>query len=84
MEISSVRINSQYRITLPKWALRQLKISSGDHLLVDVQDGLVTLLPLHQGYTPSLAGLHGEIWADGDEYLVRERSAWIDSTEHIR
>jgi AbrB family looped-hinge helix DNA binding protein len=81
MATSTVKVGTQYQISTPKQACRQLKIKGGDHLLLAVWDGMMILIPLHGGYTQTLAGLHSEIWWDSDEYILRERNAWIDSTK---
>ena len=46
--------------------------------LVDVQDGLLILLPQPADYAAHLAGLHREVWAglDTTAYLREERDAW--------
>jgi len=45
---------------------------------VDVQDGVLILVPEPSSYTDRLTGLHNEIWQDVDtaEYLEGERNAW--------
>jgi bifunctional DNA-binding transcriptional regulator/antitoxin component of YhaV-PrlF toxin-antitoxin module len=62
----------------PAGARERLKIEKGDRLLVDVQDGLLILLPQPKDYTAYLTGLHKEIWADldTDTYLREERDTW--------
>ena len=73
-----VKVSSRYQISVPSIARQQLNIQSGDRLLVDVQDGLLILLPLPQDHTARLAGLHKEVWAglDTTVYLQEERAAW--------
>ena len=74
----SVKVSSRYQIAVPRIARERLNIQSGDRLLVDVQDGLLILLPQPQDYTTHLAGLHREVWAglDTTAYLQEERDAW--------
>ncbi|MFN0072591.1 MAG: hypothetical protein ACKVVP_13995 [Chloroflexota bacterium] len=50
-------------------------------MIVDVQDGMLILMPEPSNYTERLTGLHREIWEDVDttEYLEAERSAWDKS-----
>ena len=74
----SVKVSSRYQISVPRMARDRLNIQSGDRLLVDVQDGLLILLPQPQDYTAHLAGLYREVWADLDTtaYLQEERDAW--------
>lgn len=73
----SIKINSRYRISIPKQVRKSLKIKSGDRLLVDVQDGMIVLLPEPQDYTRSLKGLYREVWENSSNYVEQERNAWI-------
>lgn len=75
---TTVKVNKRNQIVVPSAARVQLNIQSGDRLLVDVQDGMLILLPQHQNYTSHLEGLHREIWegVDTEEYLNGERAAW--------
>ena len=77
----SVKVSSRYQIAVPRIARQKLNIQSGDRLLVDVQDGVLILIPQPQDYVAHMAGLHREIWADIDTtaYLEEEREAWSDS-----
>ena len=77
----SVKVSSRYQISVPRIARERLNIQSGDRLLVDVQDGLLILLPQPQDYAAHLAGLHREVWAglDTTAYLQEERDAWSAS-----
>lgn len=76
----TVKVSSRYQISLPSSALQQLNIEAGDRLLVDVQDGMIILLPQHESAATSLAGLHRHVWQgiDTDAYLGEERDAWRD------
>lgn len=73
----SIKVDSRYRISIPKQVRKPLKIKRGDCLLVDIQDGMVILLPEPQDYTRSLKGLYQEIWGNTDNYVGQERNAWI-------
>jgi len=77
----SVKVSSRHQIAVPRIARERLNIQSGDYLLVDVQDGLLILLPQPRDYTTHLAGLHREVWAglDTTAYLEEERDAWNPS-----
>jgi len=79
MPMKSVKINTKYQITLPKPAREKLNIKAGNRLLVDVQDGVMVLIPQPKRYTDYLQGLHSDIWkgVDVEQYLDREREAWV-------
>ena len=79
MALPSVKVSNRYQIAVPQQARKRLKIKSGDRLLVDVQDGMIVLLPEPVNYTQLLAGLHREIWEKSDEYVLGERNSWNDS-----
>jgi AbrB family looped-hinge helix DNA binding protein len=81
MAAPSVKVSNRYQIAVPQQARKRLKIKSGDRLLVDVQDGMIILLPEPQSYTQSLAGLHREIWEKASNYVLNEREAWNDSSK---
>lgn len=81
MTIPSVKVSNRHQIAVPQQARKKLKIKSGDRLLVDIQDGMIVLMPEPQNYTQSLAGLHREIWEKSAEYITRERDAWSDSSK---
>ena len=78
---ASVKVSNRYQIALPSAARKQLNIQAGDRLLVDIQDGMIILLPQPQNYVEHLGGLHGEIWQDVNTvtYLNEERDAWQTS-----
>jgi AbrB family looped-hinge helix DNA binding protein len=74
----TVKVSRRYQIAVPAIARSQLNIQSGDLLIVDIQDGMLILLPEPESYTQKLAGLHHEIWegVSADEYVDRERQVW--------
>ena len=74
----SVKVSSRYQIAVPRVARERLNIQRGDRLLVDIQDGLLILLPQPQDYATHMAGLHREVWSGPDTtaYLREERDAW--------
>jgi len=78
---TSVKVSSKYQIAVPQIARKKLNIKKGDRLLVDVQDGVIVLLPEPKRYTEYLQGLHGDIWkgVDIEKYLNGERNAWTNS-----
>ena len=83
MNAGSVKVSSRYQIALPSPARKQLNIQAGDRLLVDIQEGMIILLPQPQDYVDHLAGLHREIWDDIDTtaYINRERDEWQTSND---
>lgn len=82
-ERMSVKVSGRYQVSLPSHARRLLDIEAGDRLLVDVQDGMLILIPQPGDYSRYLSGLHGEIWRDVDTaaYLNEERAAWQSSDD---
>jgi AbrB family looped-hinge helix DNA binding protein len=83
-EAVSVKVSNRYQIALPSLARKQLNIQAGDRLLVDIQDGMIVLLPQPENYAEYLAGLHKDIWQDldTDAYLEQERDAWLQASNN--
>ncbi|MBI5822603.1 MAG: AbrB/MazE/SpoVT family DNA-binding domain-containing protein [Chloroflexi bacterium] len=81
MTTTTVKVSSKYQIAVPQMARKKLNIKQGDLLLVDVQDGVIVLIPQPKRYADYLQGLHGEIWkgVDVEKYLNGERGAWTNS-----
>ena len=77
-EAITVKVSNRYQISLPSVARKQLNIQAGDRLLVDIQAGMIILMPQPQDYVEYLAGLHQDIWQNLDTtaYLEEEREAW--------
>ncbi len=75
---TSVKVSSRNQIVLPSRARKELNIRPGDRLLVDVQDGVIVLVPRPESYTDSMAGLHRRVWegVDAARYVEEERNAW--------
>lgn len=82
-ERTTVKVSSRYQISLPSRARQTLQIEAGDRLLVDVQDGMLILVPQPDDYVAHLEGLHGDIWrgVDTTAYLNEERAAWQASDD---
>lgn len=80
-ETTTVKVSNRYQISLPSMARQQLNIQAGDRLLVDIQEGMLVLIPQPHDYVEYLAGLHQEIWQNLDTttYLAQERDAWPTS-----
>jgi AbrB family looped-hinge helix DNA binding protein len=81
MASSAVRVSARNQVSIPKQVRNQLKLKAGDRLLLDVQDGLMVLVPLRGTFTQSLAGLNREIWENSRAFILRERNSWNDSTK---
>lgn len=78
---TTVKVSKRNQIVVPAIARERLRIQSGDRLLVDIQDGMMILIPQPENYTQHLTGLHKEVWegVDPREAIDEERSAWDDS-----
>jgi AbrB family looped-hinge helix DNA binding protein len=81
MTTTSVKVSARYQIAVPQIARKKLNIKKGDRLIVDVQDGVIVLIPQPKSYTNYLQGLHSEIWKniDTQKYLNEERGSWTNS-----
>lgn len=81
-QATSVKVSKRYQILLPSAVRRQLNIKAGDRLLVDIQDGVLVLIPQPEDYVQAMAGLHQEIWkgVNTTKYLQEERAAWDPSS----
>ena len=80
---TTVKVSKRYQIAVPALARQLLNIQSGDRLLVDIQDGMMVLIPRPENYTEALVGLHQEIWEgeDAQKYIEKERDAWANSVK---
>jgi len=79
---TSVKVSKRYQILLPSAVRRQLNIKAGDRLLVDIQDGVLVLIPQSEDYVQTMAALHQEIrkGVNTTNYLQEERAAWAPSS----
>ena len=75
-----VKVNGRNQITLPRNVREKLKIKTGDYLLVNIQNGMMILVPQPESNADHMQGLHAEIWKDinTENYLDEERKAWED------
>jgi AbrB family looped-hinge helix DNA binding protein len=73
-----VKVSKKHQIAVPAKVREELGISAGDHLLVDVQDGVIVLVPEPTDPIEQMKGLGREIWEgiDAQEYVNRERNEW--------
>ena len=78
---AKVKISSKHQIAVPSAVRKELHLSAGDHLLVQVRDGVMVLVPERGDAVDQLRGLYREIWdgVDAQEYVNRERDAWETS-----
>lgn len=83
IDLTTVKVSGRFQISIPSHARQQLNIQAGDRLLVDVQDGLLILMPQPVDYVAHMAGLHQNIWqgVDTTTYLNEERAAWPTSND---
>lgn len=81
--MKSVKVNAKYQIAIPRFVREKLKVKAGDRLVVDVQDGMMVLIPGPTSYADDLLGLHGDIWKgmDSRDYLKAERDTWINMAD---
>ena len=75
------KVNSRNQITLPQTLRERLNVKAGDLLLMDVQEGIMVLVPLPESHTNRLQGLRSEIWegVNIENYMHEERNACDDS-----
>ena len=73
----TVKVSRNNAISLPRHVCQKLNVKAGGRLLLDVQDGMLILLPQPADLVNHMAGLHREIWQDVDTttYLNEERDA---------
>jgi AbrB family looped-hinge helix DNA binding protein len=78
MTTMSVKVSKRYQIAVPSAVRDVLNIQSGDRLLVDIQDGMILLIPEPANYTQHLEGIEHGIWEnrDAQEYIDQERETW--------
>ena len=76
--VTRVKVSSRYQIAVPAEVRKKLSIRRGDHLLAEVRDGLILLVPEPRDYSRHLRGLHREVWegVDAQAYVQQEREAW--------
>lgn len=72
---ATVTVNNKNKIALPDRILKELHIHKGDHLLIEIQDGMIILIPEPIDYTQTMQGLHREVWdgVDVQRYIDEER-----------
>ena len=73
-----VKVSSEHQIDVPAAVLERLAIHGGDHLLVEVRDGVIVMIPESRDPVAELKGLGREIWegVDVQEYIDGERDDW--------
>ncbi|MCA9928138.1 MAG: AbrB/MazE/SpoVT family DNA-binding domain-containing protein [Anaerolineales bacterium] len=83
IEPTTVKVSGRFQISLPSRARQQLNIQAGDRLLVDIQDGMLILVPQPTDYVAEMSGLHQDIWqgVNTTAYLNEERAAWKASED---
>lgn len=80
----SVKVSGRYQISLPSRARQELNIEAGDRLLVDIQDGMLILIPQPTDYVAHMDGLYADVWQNVNTtvYLNEEREAWQTSEDN--
>ena len=80
---TTVKVSAKYQVIIPQMARKKLNIRQGDHLLVDVQEGVIVLTPEPKDYADRLQGLYSEIWKGIDvrKYLNGERQEWTNPSK---
>ena len=73
-----VKVSSKHQIAVPAAVRRELAIDPGDHLLVEIHDGVIYLIPKPTDPIEELRGLGREIWegVDAQDYVNGERDGW--------
>jgi AbrB family looped-hinge helix DNA binding protein len=83
MTQTTVKISSEHQIAVPSAIRKELNLEAGDHLLAQVRDGVIVLVPRRGDAVDQLRGLYREIWEGEDiqAYVDRERDAWDRTPE---
>jgi AbrB family looped-hinge helix DNA binding protein len=86
MKAAVVKVNAKNQTTILKSVRQKLQVKAGDRLLLDVQDGLMVLIPEPASFADYLQGLHREIWkgVDVKKYPNGERRAWSKIKAGVR
>jgi len=73
-----VTLSAKHQIIIPRDVRRQLGLTVGDGLLVEVRGNTILLVPQPKSYANRLRGLHKDVWRDVDApaYLKEERKGW--------
>jgi len=58
----TAKLSSKYQIVIPKKIRRELKLNSGDVLIMKVEDEKIIMRPKPKSYTEYMLGLGKEIW----------------------
>lgn len=74
----TVTLSAKHQIVIPRDVRRQLGLTAGDGLLVEIHGNTIVLVPQPKSYANHLRGLHKEVWRDVDAsaYLKEERKGW--------
>lgn len=60
----TAKLSSKYQIVIPKRIRRELKLNSGDELIMKVEDDKIIMRPKPKSYTEYMLGLGKEIWEE--------------------
>ncbi len=75
---SIVKISRKHQVVVPREAREALGVGAGDELVVEVENGKVTIKPRPRSYSRLMLGLHGAVWkgVKTEGYVKAERKAW--------
>lgn len=81
MIVSTARLTSKCRITIPAQVRRTLGLKAGDTVFLAVEGDRVVLQALPESWTEAFRGLGADLWrrAGGVEAILRERADWEES-----
>ena len=74
----TVKLSTKHQIVIPGEVRKQLGLSAGDRLLVEVHGKTIVLVPWPKDYARYARGLHKEVWegVDAVAYVRNERKGW--------
>ncbi len=76
---SIVKVSRKHQVVVPREAREALGVGAGDELVVEVDKGKVMVKARPRSYARHMLGLHKSVWkgVKTDDYLRREREAWV-------
>jgi AbrB family looped-hinge helix DNA binding protein len=76
--VSEVKVSSKYQVVIPKEAREKVGLDKGDTLIVEVENGVITMRRRPESFAEYGRGLHRGVWEglDVDRYLEELREEW--------